>query len=135
MPHRAEEEWQDVPVQPGGVAQHDGEVQRDDAVQPGDAVQRNDAAGLPDYTLGEEIANSVTHGFGAVLSVAGLVLLLLKAVLDGGRPELIVGAAIFWYDARTRVLYEYALSCNYQSFCEACIAYVGSQLHFPAYSG
>jgi len=31
------------------------------------------------YTLGEEIANSVTHGLGALASIAGLVLLLLRA--------------------------------------------------------
>ena len=30
------------------------------------------------YTIGEEIANSITHGIGAVLSVAGLILLLLS---------------------------------------------------------
>lgn len=31
------------------------------------------------YTLGEEIANSVTHGIGALLSVAGLALMLVLA--------------------------------------------------------
>ncbi len=34
------------------------------------------------YTLGEEIANSVTHGIGAVLSVAGLTLLVTIAVIE-----------------------------------------------------
>lgn len=37
-----------------------------------------------EYTLGEEIANSVTHGLGAALSVAALVLLIVKSVGDGG---------------------------------------------------
>ncbi len=32
------------------------------------------------YTVGEEIANSITHGIGAVLSIAALVLMLLIAV-------------------------------------------------------
>ncbi|MDR3313339.1 MAG: hemolysin III family protein, partial [Oscillospiraceae bacterium] len=34
--------------------------------------------GLPQYTLMEEILNSVTHGLGAALAAVGLVLLLLK---------------------------------------------------------
>jgi hemolysin III len=37
------------------------------------------AAAFPFYSIGEEIANSVTHGLGALASVAGLVLLSLKA--------------------------------------------------------
>lgn len=35
------------------------------------------------YTLGEEIAHSVTHGLGAGLSLAGLVALLVLAILYG----------------------------------------------------
>jgi hemolysin III len=35
------------------------------------------------YSLGEEIANCVTHGVGAALSVAGLVLLVVFAALYG----------------------------------------------------
>jgi hemolysin III len=34
-------------------------------------------------TLGEEIANSITHGVGAVLSIAGLVALVVAAALRG----------------------------------------------------
>ena len=34
------------------------------------------------YSLGEEIANSITHGLGALLSVAGLTLLLTYAALQ-----------------------------------------------------
>ncbi len=37
----------------------------------------------PLYTVGEEIANSVTHGVGAVLSVAGLIALCVVATLRG----------------------------------------------------
>lgn len=36
-----------------------------------------------DYTLGEEIVHSVTHGAGAVLSVGGLITLLVLALLYG----------------------------------------------------
>lgn len=35
------------------------------------------------YTIGEEIANSITHGIGAVLSVAGLTLLVVLAAIYG----------------------------------------------------
>lgn len=35
------------------------------------------------YTLGEEIANSITHGIGAGLSIAGLVVLLVLALPSG----------------------------------------------------
>jgi len=37
----------------------------------------------PKLSVGEEIANSVTHGIGALLSIAGLVLLLVKAASHG----------------------------------------------------
>ena len=35
----------------------------------------------PDYSMKEEIANSVTHGIGAVLSVVGLLVLVVRAVI------------------------------------------------------
>ena len=35
------------------------------------------------YSLGEEIANSITHGIGALLSVAGLVFLIILSVQRG----------------------------------------------------
>ncbi len=38
---------------------------------------------LPEYTVGEEIANSVTHGVGTLLSIAGLVVLVVLSALDG----------------------------------------------------
>lgn len=34
---------------------------------------------IPKYTLGEELINSISHGIGAGLSVAGLVLLIIKS--------------------------------------------------------
>ncbi len=40
------------------------------------------------YTLGEEIANSVSHGVGALLSIAALVLLIVRAVSHGGGVRL-----------------------------------------------
>ena len=35
------------------------------------------------YTAGEEIFNSVTHGVGALLAVAGLVILVVESALFG----------------------------------------------------
>jgi hemolysin III len=47
-----------------------------------------------DQSVGEEIANSVSHGLGAALAIAGLVLLTARAArLGGARP--IVCSAIF----------------------------------------
>jgi len=37
----------------------------------------------PAYTLGEEIANSVTHGIGALLSALGTGILLHRGAQDG----------------------------------------------------
>lgn len=46
------------------------------------------------YTTGEEIAHSVTHGVGAALSAAGLVLLVVRAA-QAGDPWRVVSFAIF----------------------------------------
>ncbi len=35
------------------------------------------------YTLGEEIANSITHGIGIILSVAGLSVMVTLAAIYG----------------------------------------------------
>jgi len=48
----------------------------------------------PDQSIGEEIANSVSHGMGAALSIAGLVLLTIRAASVGG-ARYIVCAAVF----------------------------------------
>ena len=37
---------------------------------------------LPRYSFGEELANSLTHGLGAVLGVAGLVLLVVAYIFQ-----------------------------------------------------
>lgn len=49
---------------------------------------------LPGATIGEEIANSVTHGIGAALSVAALVILVIAAALRGAAAH-IVSCAVF----------------------------------------
>ena len=52
------------------------------------------ASTMPQQTLGEEIANSVSHGLGLLLAIAGLPVLILHAVRTGG-VSAVVGAAIF----------------------------------------
>ncbi len=46
------------------------------------------------YSLGEEIANSITHGIGAGLSIAGLVVLIVSAARLGD-PWRVVSFSIF----------------------------------------
>lgn len=55
------------------------------------------------YSLGEEIFNSITHGIGAALSVAALVILLILTVTNGGNALDITGIAI--YGATLIILY------------------------------
>jgi hemolysin III len=47
-----------------------------------------------DQSIGEEIANSISHGIGAALAIAGLVLLTIRAAQVGG-ARYIVCSAIF----------------------------------------
>lgn len=49
---------------------------------------------LPNYTVGEEIANSVTHGIGIVAAIAGLAVLTSFATLHGDRLN-VFGCAVF----------------------------------------
>ncbi len=46
------------------------------------------------YTLGEEIANSITHGIGALLSVLGMSVLLVQASINAD-PWHMASAAVF----------------------------------------
>ncbi len=46
-------------------------------------------------TLGEAIANGVSHGIGAALSVAGLVVLVASAALSGADGYRLAGALVF----------------------------------------
>jgi len=66
------------------------------------------------YTLGEEIANSITHGIGAGLSIAGLTLLVVLAALYGNVYQ-IVSFSI--YGATLIILY--LASTLYHSFQQA----------------
>ena len=61
----------------------------------------------PKYTLGEEIVNAITHGVGAALAIAGLVLLIIKADSAMGVVTGIIYASI--------MIVLYVLSCIYHS--------------------
>ncbi|MBN1875696.1 MAG: hemolysin III family protein [Anaerolineae bacterium] len=63
------------------------------------------------YSIGEEIMNSITHGIGAGLSVAGLTLLVVLAVLNGSVVQ-VVSFSI--YGASLIILY--LASTLYHSF-------------------
>ncbi len=65
----------------------------------------------PVYSLAEEVVNSLTHGIGAALSIAGMTLLLAYAALDAD-PWKIVSFAI--YGATLTLLY--LASTLYHSF-------------------
>ena len=52
---------------------------------------RPKTAAVPHYTVGEEIMNSVTHGVGCLLGIAGLVLLIVFAAL---RARVLVWAPV-----------------------------------------
>lgn len=47
------------------------------------------------YTLGEELANSLTHACGLVLSIAGLVVLVSTVALRGGDSSDVASCAIY----------------------------------------
>ena len=52
-------------------------------------------AGVAQYTVGEEIANAVTHGVAALLSIAGLAVLVAFAVLYSGSPKVVAAVSVF----------------------------------------
>ena len=65
-------------------------------------------------TVGEEIANSISHGVGAGLSVAALVLLIVRAVVTGSGALGVVSASI--YGGSLVILY--LLSCLYHALAK-----------------
>lgn len=48
--------------------------------------------GLPNYTLGEELISSISHGLGAVFGVVALVLCVVKAAAGGNSLAVVSGA-------------------------------------------
>lgn len=65
---------------------------------------------LRDYSLGEEITNAITHGIGAALAVAALVILIVKSVVDGA-GVLLLSALVYGI----ALLLEYLMSTLYHA--------------------
>ena len=51
----------------------------DKPLEPKEKLTGLDKISIPKYTLGEELVNSISHGFGAFLAIAGLIFLLIKS--------------------------------------------------------
>lgn len=66
---------------------------------------------IPNYSLGEELVNSITHGIGALLSIAALVLCVVVSAVHGN-PTAVVASSI--YGATLIILY--TMSTLYHSF-------------------
>lgn len=56
--------------------------------------EKNKNRFLPFYTVGEEIANAITHGLGSLLAIAGCAVIIVFAVFTQD-PYKIVSASIF----------------------------------------
>lgn len=65
---------------------------------------------IPKYTLGEELTNSISHGFGVLLGLAGMILCLVKCVPSGDAYQ-IVSSIIFG----VTVMILYLMSCLYHA--------------------
>ncbi|MCI9129373.1 MAG: hemolysin III family protein [Eggerthellaceae bacterium] len=65
---------------------------------------------IREYSTGEEIANSITHGIGALLGVAALVICIVKSVMDGG--GILLCAAIIY---GISIIVEYTMSTLYHA--------------------
>ena len=71
------------------------------------AERKNKEISIPSYSLGEELFNAISHGLGALLSIAALVLMLIRA-----RNALeVTTAAIFG----TSMIFLYSISCVYHA--------------------
>ena len=67
--------------------------------------------GLPEYSLGEEIANAITHGVATGLSLTGLAALIMLGVLRGGNAGQIASLVVYG----TTLVLTYLASTLYHS--------------------
>ena len=81
-----------------------------DEVSHTSASAVNKERNVREYTLGEEIANSVTHGLGALLATAAIPVLVMRALDDGGGIYLF--AALVY---TLTMLLEYTMSTLYHA--------------------
>lgn len=74
------------------------------------ANEANRKHNVREYTLGEEIANSVSHGIGALLAIAAIPILVVEAVGHGG--GIMLFAALVY---TLTMLLEYVMSTLYHA--------------------
>lgn len=74
------------------------------------ASAKNKTRNVREYTLGEEIANSVSHGLGVLLAIAAIPILVVRALGDGGGIYLF--AALVY---TITMLLEYTMSTLYHA--------------------
>lgn len=84
-----------------------------DEVSHTSASATNKERNVREYTLGEEIANSVTHGIGILLAIAAIPILVVRAVDDGGGIYLF--AALVY---TLTMLLEYTMSTLYHAIAQ-----------------
>ncbi len=68
------------------------------------------AVSIPEYKLSEELMNSITHGIGAGLAVAALVLCVIKSAVHGD-PWAVVGSCLYGFGT----IMVYVISCVYHA--------------------
>ena len=68
---------------------------------------------LPNYTLGEELISSISHGVGALLSIAALVLCIISAA-KGGSALAVVASCIYG----SSLIILYLMSCLYHALAK-----------------
>lgn len=74
------------------------ERESDEKITTDPAKREDSRQATPFYTLGEEIANAVTHGVGTLLAIAALALLVVRAAThsaEGTTAGYVVGYSIF----------------------------------------
>lgn len=107
---RTARDW--VPSQFKERKNHRSDVEAPNAVQvnaSGEAVVKPKNP-VRDYTVGEEIANSVTHGIGALLAIAAIPLCVVAAVRSGGGLHLLAALVYSIF-----MLLEYVMSTLYHA--------------------
>ena len=67
--------------------------------------------GIPHYTVGEEIFNSVTHGVGVLLGIAALVLLIVKAAVAPAHSASMAAGIVYGIT----IILEYLFSTLYHA--------------------
>ena len=92
---------------------------------------RPKTAAVPHYTVGEEIMNSVTHGVGCLLGIAGLVLLIVFSALRGGGPAHMAAAIVYGGIIDHSCIY-LLIAGSYTPFCLITLANDGGPMLFFA---